>query len=193
MTAAGSFNVDYVNGTWTESTITADNAPALGTTIAASVPLVTAKRLTETGIRFLEAVIHHRFDRYSSSARSMCSELFQSGGTFGVIEHTVVVFRSPIVDTFNRRREVDLWHPPGRRRLIRVAESLAQVEHPGWGFPVALSLYWLYWILTGSSGPRSVGSSICLTPTLHPIPFLPTTVVTAPPPVFHLLSGRSRS
>ena len=36
---AGSFNVDYVNGTWSESTITANLAPALGTTIAASVPL----------------------------------------------------------------------------------------------------------------------------------------------------------
>ena len=33
--------MDYVNGTWTESTIDASNAPALGTTIAASVPLTT--------------------------------------------------------------------------------------------------------------------------------------------------------
>src|SRR5271157_553080 len=41
VTTAGSFNVDYVNGTWTESTIDASNAPALGTTIAASVPLIT--------------------------------------------------------------------------------------------------------------------------------------------------------
>ncbi len=41
---AGSFNVDYVNGTWSESTITADKAPALGTTIAASVPLTTADK-----------------------------------------------------------------------------------------------------------------------------------------------------
>src|SRR5208337_4037614 len=41
VTTAGSFNVDYVNGTWTESTIDASNAPALGTTIAASVPLTT--------------------------------------------------------------------------------------------------------------------------------------------------------
>jgi hypothetical protein len=39
VTTAGSFNVDYVNGTWTESTIDASNAPALGTTIAASIPL----------------------------------------------------------------------------------------------------------------------------------------------------------
>ena len=41
VTSAGSFNVDYVNGTWTESTIDASNAPALGTTIAASIPLTT--------------------------------------------------------------------------------------------------------------------------------------------------------
>ncbi len=44
VTTAGSFNVDYVNGTWTEDTIDASNAPALGTTIAASVPLVTADK-----------------------------------------------------------------------------------------------------------------------------------------------------
>jgi hypothetical protein len=43
-TKAGSFNVDYVNGTWTESTITANLAPALGTTIQASVPLTTADK-----------------------------------------------------------------------------------------------------------------------------------------------------
>jgi hypothetical protein len=42
VTAAGSFNVDYVNGTWTEKTITADVAPALGTTIVSSVPLTSA-------------------------------------------------------------------------------------------------------------------------------------------------------
>ncbi len=41
---AGSFNVDYVNGTWTEATIDANNAPALGSTIAASVPLTTADK-----------------------------------------------------------------------------------------------------------------------------------------------------
>ena len=46
VTTAGSFNVDYVNGTWSESTIDASNAPALGTTIAASVPLTTATRIS---------------------------------------------------------------------------------------------------------------------------------------------------
>jgi hypothetical protein len=44
VTTAGSFNVDYANGTWSESTIDASNAPALGTTIAASVPLVAADK-----------------------------------------------------------------------------------------------------------------------------------------------------
>ncbi|MGA9558115.1 MAG: DNRLRE domain-containing protein [Terriglobales bacterium] len=44
VTKAGSLNVDYVNGSWSESTITANTAPALGTTIAASVPLTTADK-----------------------------------------------------------------------------------------------------------------------------------------------------
>ncbi len=44
VTKAGSFNVDYVNGTWSEGTIDANNAPALGSTLAASVPLTTADR-----------------------------------------------------------------------------------------------------------------------------------------------------
>jgi hypothetical protein len=42
VTTAGSFNVDFVNGTWSEKTITASLSPALGTTIAASVPLTSA-------------------------------------------------------------------------------------------------------------------------------------------------------
>jgi hypothetical protein len=41
---AGSFNVDYVNGAWAESTIDASTAPALGTTIQASVPLTTTDK-----------------------------------------------------------------------------------------------------------------------------------------------------
>lgn len=41
---AGGFNVDYINGTWAENTITANLAPALGTTIAAGVPLTLADK-----------------------------------------------------------------------------------------------------------------------------------------------------
>ena len=44
VTTAGSFNVDYVNGTWSETTINSNNAPALGTTIVASVPLIAADK-----------------------------------------------------------------------------------------------------------------------------------------------------
>ena len=39
---AGSFNLDFVNGSWSEKTITAALSPALGNTIASSVPLTTA-------------------------------------------------------------------------------------------------------------------------------------------------------
>jgi len=39
VTTAGSFNVDYVNGSWSETTITHNLAPVLGTTIASNVSL----------------------------------------------------------------------------------------------------------------------------------------------------------
>ena len=42
VTTAGSFNVDFVNGTWSEKTITADLSPALGTTIVSGVPVTSA-------------------------------------------------------------------------------------------------------------------------------------------------------
>jgi len=41
---AGSFNVNYVNGSWTESTIDANNAPGLGATIASNVDVTTADK-----------------------------------------------------------------------------------------------------------------------------------------------------
>jgi hypothetical protein len=44
VTTAGSFNVDYVNGAWTEGTIDASNAPALGSTIASGVSITTADK-----------------------------------------------------------------------------------------------------------------------------------------------------
>ncbi len=40
--SAGSLNVDYVSGPWAEKSITANVSPALGTTIAGSVPVTTA-------------------------------------------------------------------------------------------------------------------------------------------------------
>ncbi|HTW58651.1 MAG TPA: DNRLRE domain-containing protein [Terriglobales bacterium] len=44
VTTAGSFNVDYVNGTWAESTITSSLAPALGGTIASGVAITAADK-----------------------------------------------------------------------------------------------------------------------------------------------------
>jgi hypothetical protein len=44
VTTTGSFNVDYVNGTWAESTIDGSNAPALGKTIASDVAITTADK-----------------------------------------------------------------------------------------------------------------------------------------------------
>lgn len=44
VTTAGSLNVDYVNGTWAESTITHNLAPALGNTIASGVSVSAADK-----------------------------------------------------------------------------------------------------------------------------------------------------
>jgi hypothetical protein len=44
VTTAGSFNVDYVNGTWSETTLTYSAAPALGGTIASNVAITAADK-----------------------------------------------------------------------------------------------------------------------------------------------------
>jgi hypothetical protein len=44
VTTAGSFNVDYVNSAWAESTIDSSNAPPLGTNIASNVNVTTAEK-----------------------------------------------------------------------------------------------------------------------------------------------------
>jgi hypothetical protein len=44
VTTAGSFNIDYVNGAWTESKIDQSNAPALGSAIASSIPITTTQK-----------------------------------------------------------------------------------------------------------------------------------------------------
>lgn len=44
VTKAGSFNVDYINGTWSENTITSNMAPALGNAITSNVSLTAADK-----------------------------------------------------------------------------------------------------------------------------------------------------
>jgi len=44
VTTAGTFNVDYVNGAWSESSLTYDTAPALGKTITSGVSITAADK-----------------------------------------------------------------------------------------------------------------------------------------------------
>ena len=53
----GSFNVDYVNGTWVESTISYSLAPALGSTIVSSVPVTPANKSQYILIDITPAVV----------------------------------------------------------------------------------------------------------------------------------------
>jgi trimeric autotransporter adhesin len=53
---AGSFNVDYVNGPWTESKINGNNAPPVGATITANVPLDRSQNLDYIVIDVTSAV-----------------------------------------------------------------------------------------------------------------------------------------
>jgi hypothetical protein len=107
VTTAGSFNVDYVNGTWSENTITANLAPALGTTIAAGVPLTVADKNQYILIDITSAVqawrsgtandgialvgnspVHATFDSKESTTTSHSAELdivFTEGGGGGGI------------------------------------------------------------------------------------------------------------
>jgi hypothetical protein len=107
VTTAGSFNVDYVNGTWAENTITADLSPALGTTIATSVPLITADKnqyvlidvtaavqawlsgTTNDGIALVgNSPVNATFDSKESTSTSHAAELdivFAGGGSGGGI------------------------------------------------------------------------------------------------------------
>jgi hypothetical protein len=106
VTPAGSFNVDYVNGTWAENTLTADLAPALGTTIAASVPLTVADKnqyilidvttavqawlsgTTNDGIALVgNSPVNGTFDSKESTSTSHAAELdivFAGGGGGGI-------------------------------------------------------------------------------------------------------------
>ena len=57
VTTAGSFNVDLVNGTWTEKTIMFSNEPALGAMLVASVPLAAASKGTYIEIDITPAMV----------------------------------------------------------------------------------------------------------------------------------------
>jgi len=104
VTTAGSFNVDFVNGTWSEKTITANLAPALGTTIVSSVPLTSTNvhdyvliDVTPAVVAWLDGTepndgialvanspLNASFDSKENTANSQPAELdivFAGGGT----------------------------------------------------------------------------------------------------------------
>jgi hypothetical protein len=57
VTTAGSFNVDYVNGTWMENKITSSLAPTLGSVIVSSVPITAADKNQYILINITPAVV----------------------------------------------------------------------------------------------------------------------------------------
>ena len=91
-TKAGSFNVDLVNGTWTEKTITYSLQPALGATIAASVPLVTTNKLDYVEVDVTPAVV----DWLNGTAN----------------DGIALVANSPLVATFDSKEATTTSHPP---------------------------------------------------------------------------------
>jgi len=92
-TTAGSFNVDYVIGTWTEKTITYSLQPAIGTTIAASVPLTTASKGKYVEIDVTAAVVEWLNGTQANDGIAL-------------------VANSPFVATFDSKENTSASHPP---------------------------------------------------------------------------------
>jgi len=92
VTTAGSFNVDLVNGAWTEKTIQYSNEPALGTTIAASIPLATTSKLTYVEIDITPALV----------------QWLDGTPNDGI----ALVANSPLVATFDSKESIATSHSP---------------------------------------------------------------------------------
>ena len=93
VTTAGSFNVDLVNGTWIEKTIDHSNEPAIGPTVAASVPLTAASKGT-----FVEIDV----------TSAMVGWLNGSQANDGI----ALVANSPLVATFDSKENTGASHAP---------------------------------------------------------------------------------
>ena len=92
VTTAGSFNVDLVNGAWTETTVKYSTEPAIGGTIAASVPLATTSKGTYVEIDITSAVA------------GWLNEEPNDG--------IALVANSPLVATFDSKENTTTSHPP---------------------------------------------------------------------------------
>jgi hypothetical protein len=93
VTTAGAFNVDLVNGTWTEKTIKYSNGPALGSTIAASVPLTTASKGTYVEIDITSAMVEWLNGTQANDGIAL-------------------VANSPLVATFDSKENTGASHAP---------------------------------------------------------------------------------
>ena len=93
VTTAGSFNVDYVTGTWAEQTIKYNLQPAIGATIAASVPLTTASKGKYVEIDLTAAMVEWLNGTQANDGIAL-------------------VANSPLVATFDSKENTAASHPP---------------------------------------------------------------------------------
>jgi hypothetical protein len=93
VTTAGSFNVDLVNGTWTEKTIKYSNQPALGATIVASVPLTAASKGTYVEVDITPAMVEWLNNTQANDGIAL-------------------VANSPLVATFDSKENTAASHAP---------------------------------------------------------------------------------
>ena len=142
---AGSFNVDYVDGTWAENTITADLAPALGTTIAASVPLTIADKNQYVLIDVTAAVqawlsgtsndgialvgnspVNATFDSKESTSTSHAAELdivFAGGGGGGIAGITTATGSGLIGGGTGGTLNLSLTHTCAAKQILQWSGS----------------------------------------------------------------------
>ena len=156
VTTAGSFNVDYVNGTWTENTLTANLAPALGTTIAASVPLTVADKnqyiliditaavqawlsgTTNDGIALVgNSPVNATFDSKESTSTSHAAELvivFAGGGGGGGIAGVITANGSGLIGGGNSGTlNLSLTNTCAAKQILQWTGSAWACASPGTG------------------------------------------------------------
>lgn len=90
---AGSLNVDFINGTWSEKTLDANNAPALGSSIASSIPLAPTNKNDYLLIDVSSAV-----------------EAWLNGTQIN--DGIALVANSPLASTFDSKENTAQGHPP---------------------------------------------------------------------------------
>jgi hypothetical protein len=106
VTTAGSFNVDYVTGTWAEQTIKYNLQPTIGTTIVAGVALTTASKGKYVEIDITPAVVEWLNNTQPNDGIAL-------------------VANSPLVATFDSKENTAASHAP---ELDIVYAGIAGVE-----------------------------------------------------------------